>query len=117
METVEMVVYFIDSVNQVIERRVIDVPSDMRKLIGGYIELAYSYPNGDVLYVDEEGLLKNNPTGFLFAYRQDQPLVGNGVVCGKELEGNFPEGFITLEPETKLEKLRKEVKFFRVLGQ
>lgn len=65
---------------------------DLRRLIGGFPEMAYRWPRtGDVLYVDEEGLLKAAEVRlatpcFLFLLRPDQPLFGNGVVVGREIE-------------------------------
>lgn len=58
--------------------------ADLRKLVGGYIEAAYQWSNGDVLYVDEEGLLKRPEHFFRITLRSDQPFAGNGVVVGKE---------------------------------
>lgn len=61
--------------------------ADLQRLVGGFIEVAYLWPNGDVLYVDEEGLLKLPQRGFRITVRPDQPLAGNGVLVGREIEG------------------------------
>lgn len=59
--------------------------ADMQRLIGGYIEAAYEWDNGDVLYVDEEGLLKDDQRFFRITVRRDQALAGNGLLVGPEI--------------------------------
>lgn len=80
---------------------------DLHKLLGGYIELAYAWPNGDVLYVDEEGLLKQPQRYFRISVRPDQPLGGNGVLVGPEI-GDTSN---TEPPTMTVEQLRKLVRF------
>lgn len=91
---------------------------DMRKLLGGYIDLAHAWPNGDSLYVDDEGLLKSPTVGFRFALRlDDQPLAGNGIVVGREVVGaegrKHPGGYTTRDPRTTIEELGRLVRFVR----
>lgn len=71
----------------------------LQAAVGGYIEVAASWTDGDVLFVNEEGLLR--PTAHWFKLSgKDQPLNGNGIVVGPELEpdddgvelGNAPPG-------------------------
>jgi hypothetical protein len=57
----------------------------LRTLVGGYIQAAYGWPSGDVLFVDEEGLLKAPDKFFRITVRPDQPLAGNGVIVGLEI--------------------------------
>ena len=57
---------------------------DMQTLLGGYLEVAKQWSNGDVLYVDEEGKLKRNLFGFLLPDRRDI-YAGNGLVVGPEV--------------------------------
>lgn len=59
--------------------------SELQRLVGGNIEFAHEFPNGDVLFVDEEGLLKN-PKHF-FDVDAHQHFAGNGVIVGPEIEG------------------------------
>jgi uncharacterized protein DUF3846 len=56
---------------------------DLRKLVGGWLEIGRAWPNEDVLYVDEEGLMKQTP-GFFMIVGNAQPLAGNGVIVGRE---------------------------------
>lgn len=94
---------------------------DLRKLLGGYIAGAFHWPDGETLYVDDEGLLKPPTVGFRFALRaDDQPLAGNGVVVGREIEGEaarlHPGGYTSLDPRITVEELRRFVHFVRFVG-
>jgi hypothetical protein len=93
---------------------------DARKLIGGYIDIAHVWPSGDVLYVDDEGLLKSPTVGFRFALRlDDAPLAGNGIVVGREIEGgsaaHHPGGYTTADPRIMLAQLVPLVRFVRLV--
>src|ERR1700761_9633483 len=87
--------------------------ADMQKLIGGFIECAYRWPSGDVLYVDEEGLFKDNEF-FGLAERYDQLLAGNGLMVGPEIDVNNAEGFTNAPPVMPIEQLIKRVIFMGV---
>lgn len=60
-----------------------DQLAELQRLVGGYIEVAHRFPNGDILYVDEEGLFKD-PTHFFAVSGAHQPFAGNGVILGPE---------------------------------
>lgn len=78
--------YWINSETRQISEITITDLADLQKHVGGYIEVAYEWPNGDVLYVDEEGMLKQPASGFvLLPERADQVLAGNGVMVGREI--------------------------------
>lgn len=62
--------------------------ADMQKAVGGLITVAYQWKGGDVLYVDDEGLLKKPKTGFSIPERTDQPFAGNGLILGSARSGN-----------------------------
>lgn len=84
----------------------------LQMLIGGYIESAWSWENGDVLWVDEEGLFKPQSHFFRFTPRGDgQPLAGNGVLIGREEEDDSPDGYHTEPPTITIEELRPLVQF------
>lgn len=81
-------VLIIDPAARTVHYDCLDVkaPAALQKAIGGWIEGAYCWPSGDVLYVDEEGLLKPSMHFFRLACREDpQPLAGRGIVVGREL--------------------------------
>lgn len=54
------------------------------------IEAVHSYilQGGDIIYVDEEGLLKDEPGPFFVLNGFHQPLAGNGLVLGTDEEGD-----------------------------
>jgi hypothetical protein len=117
--------YFIDATKRTISAVEVahgsDMLADMRKLLGGYIDMAHAWPSGDVLYVDDEGLLKSPTVGFRFALRlDDQPLAGNGIVVGRELQGGaakrHPGGYTTADPRIMLAQLVPLVTFVRFVG-
>jgi hypothetical protein len=84
----------------------------MRRFIGGHLEAAYQTKSGDVLYVDEEGLLKDNQPMFAFLPRKDQLLAGNGLWVGREIEcEELPMGYTTLDPVVTLKELNRLVYF------
>jgi hypothetical protein len=74
----------------------------MQKFVGGYIETAFQWENGDTLYVDEEGLFKKGELVFFtLDRRRDQPFAGNGLLVGAEDdEGNTAPPKITIEELT-----------------
>jgi len=58
---------------------------DVSRLIGGDgICLGFRFRNGDLLYVDDKGLLKPQEHFFWISDRTDQPLAGNGLVAGPD---------------------------------
>jgi hypothetical protein len=79
--------------------------------IGGYIETAYAWENGDVLFVDEEGLFKPQQHFFRIGERPDQPLAGNGIVVGAERYDGEGEYLGTNDPTITPEALRATVEF------
>jgi hypothetical protein len=87
---------------------------DLQALTGGGIEIAWSFQNGDVLFVDDEGLLKPQEHYFRISTRKDgQPLAGNAVLVGREVEGpQYPEGYTTLPPQTSVAELESMITFY-----
>lgn len=57
----------------------------MQTMLGGYLEAAYVFDSGDVLYVNEEGMLRDL-TPWRFAHRRDQALYGPGLIVGPEID-------------------------------
>jgi hypothetical protein len=79
---------------------------DMYAMVGGGIEMAFQWPNGDTLYVDGEGLFKYSDY-FRIGVRPDQPLAGNGLLVGAETG----IGLNTAPPTMTLAALVKQVRF------
>ena len=103
--------YHIDVRKQTVKPVTVNGIADMHRLIGGYLEIAHIWKNGDTLYVDEEGLNKEPEYFFwLLPERADQPLCSNGLLVGAEKE--FADGSYTiLDPKGTLEQLKAKVSF------
>lgn len=100
--------YLIDAANKTITATSYLGLSGLQTLIGGYIETAYMWENGDVLFVDEEGLLKPEDKGrFMIFERSDQVLMGNGVLVGREVDNDGN----TDPPAMTIDALRGRVAF------
>jgi hypothetical protein len=54
-----------------------------------------SYPNGDILFVDDEGLLSLTDESMFFRLDSFQILAGNGILVGPEIE--FDDGTWTVQ--------------------
>jgi hypothetical protein len=100
---------WINSVSQTIEEIEYTGSDHMRELVGGGIEAGYIWANGDALYVDVDGLMKNPRYFFRITVRPDQPLAGNGLLVGKEID-NTSE---TAPPTMSIHRLRSEVQFLK----
>ena len=71
-------------------------------------EAVYPFDNGDTLWIDEEGLLKDS--NFAFNIRADNPkfnqtIMGKALVLGTDTEGE------SIECKTTLEDLKSRIKF------
>jgi hypothetical protein len=103
--------YWVNSVERTVTEVECNSLEDMRRYVGGHIELAHVTDQGDTLYVDEEGLMKYDH-GFLYYHRQDQMLLGNGLLVGPEVEGDqYPNGYTTLSPFMTLKGFKFKVVF------
>lgn len=59
------------------------------------VEIADFNPEtGDTVWVDEEGLLKDNTYGFVY---KNKKLMGNGMIYGSNLNGDNVDVSITVE--------------------
>jgi hypothetical protein len=79
---------FIDAVNHTVEE--IDLPYETEgyRVINDKIgcrtmTLGYTFPNQDVLFVDDEGLM-NHPENFIILEGYEQPLAGSGLILGTD---------------------------------
>jgi len=87
----------IDAKNQTIS--MIDIEKGLATLqehVGGYIEAALYFPDGDVMYVNEEGLL-NNPEHFQFWPKHKRMFAGDGIIVGSDDEGNDIDTTLTIK--------------------
>ena len=104
--------YFVNSANQTVTEVEYETLDDMRRFIGGYICIAsVDHSTGDVLYVDDEGMLKENLPVFAYMERLDQLLYGNGLYVGREIETDSGKGYTTLPPTKTLKQFRNEIAF------
>jgi hypothetical protein len=77
--------WWINSETKQITEVEIHTHQDMNKYVGGWLECAVRLPHGNVCYVDEEGMLKKQDHFFMIM-GNSQPLAGNGLVVGREVE-------------------------------
>jgi hypothetical protein len=83
--------------------------SDMQKAVQGYIESAGCSPNGDTLFVNEEGLLQDPTHFFMLEKLRPMPLAGNGLLVGGETQ----DGELT-DVHATVEDVQTQVKFFTI---
>lgn len=100
-------VIIIDSAKKEIREALVENKLEVfQEIVGGYIEQASRSLNGDILYVDEDGIYRDYQTGFFFRENFDQRLLGDGVITGLDKEGN------TVDVVTTVEIVKNQVKFF-----
>lgn len=75
----------IDPKNRQITTVLVGDNNTIGSLVEGHIEAATIFPNGDVLYVNDEFLLMNPEHFFNIDTRGGYPLGGFGVLVGREL--------------------------------
>lgn len=74
-------------------------------------EIGQYFNNGDVLFVDEEGLLTATNESMFFSINNNQPLIGNGLILGDEVD--LDNGSYTINDHlTKIESLN--IKFLNM---
>lgn len=97
----------IDSVNR--EVREIEIDGGLKSIYDAMdvqmIETATYLENGDVIYVDEEGMFGLNAFSVFFDVGAHQPFVGNGLVVGTSRIGK------TIAPKSKVEDITSLVTF------
>jgi hypothetical protein len=83
---------------------------DLREMIGcEWLQIGHQFRNRDVIYVDEEGLLK--PQRMFFTVRGGhQPFAGSGVLVGREKPGKSD----TYDPRTNLLTIANIINFHTV---
>lgn len=103
-----MLGYFIDAEKRAITKVEYEYGT-MRQYLPGGIEIGCTFEDGDVLYVDEEGLLKKATKAFLILQRPDgQPMMSNGFLTGRD--DPDPESKIgTFPPTMTIEALNRQI--------
>jgi hypothetical protein len=101
-----MIAILIDSNNQVIRQVEYKNSDDIRKLIGGWIELAHKWEHGDSLLIDEDGLLKRPEHFFRIQCHPTHIIPGNGLILGKQLKTGY-----NLYPVLTVDQVRAIVEF------
>lgn len=96
----------IDSVKQEVREETVTGESlkAMQDAVGGHIEIAYHFENGDTMFCDEEGLYKGHDT-FVWLEGAHQPFAGSCVIAGCDDEGN------TTSAKTSVEEVKRRVQF------
>jgi hypothetical protein len=99
--------YLIDSREKIVIEVVFDRLRDMQAVVGGRIQLAYDWPTGDTLYIDEDAMSRHPKHFFaLPTCRPDQGFAGCGLVVGPEIMAeSYPDGYTHLPPRMSREDL------------
>jgi hypothetical protein len=106
---------FIDAKNRKVE--LVERDFENYKLISEQIgcdtfTYATSFNNGDVLYVDDEGLFDRELNSFFTYEGAHQPFAGNGLILGTGFEGDSTDAVTTLmEVASKVEFMTRSEAF------
>jgi hypothetical protein len=103
-----MKAYWINAIDKTITEVEYSGLPDLQRMVGGHIEIAKFWrKTGDVLFVDEEAMIKGSP-GWFGIEGVNQPLRGaGGVVVGRE----HGDDGRTYDPKITLKQLTAEVRF------
>jgi hypothetical protein len=84
----------------------------MKEIIGGWISCAHFWRgSGDVLYMDDDGLLKEPKYFFRLTDYGAQPLAGNGIVVGEEITDDDGDWVGYADIKMKIGWLRQRIQF------
>jgi hypothetical protein len=84
----------------------------LHDLVGGFLEIAWMSDAGDVLFVDEEALMKPTEHFFRFGLRSNpQPMGGHGVIVGRELVDKEGEWIGQADPGISVARVTELVQF------
>lgn len=98
--------YLIDAQNFTVEQVTYADWKEIAPLIGAdYFDVVRIQQN-HILYVDDEGLLKNIRHGFIW---QDRELVGNALIVGTTQDGR------DRDCDLSIEEIQKSLTFFRIM--
>jgi hypothetical protein len=74
---------------------------ELQRLVGGLIAYAWTFPNGDTLFVDDEGLLKQPEHFFRVCGCPQEFFAGNGVVVGKATRAGYDTAAVSTTDELR----------------
>lgn len=105
-----MQAYFVDAATRTVTPIEYQRGTGFRKWLPGGICIAQVYDNGDVLYVDDEGMLHKATVAFRVRDRPDgQPMMSNAVLTGRDYgDDTLPPEFTIAELESRIEWLSVE---------
>lgn len=88
--------------------------NDMASKLGGSMCIGQIFPNGDVCYVSDDGLLRPARRAFRIKGRSDgQPMLSNGVLTGRDNhDADAKVG--TLPPRFTIAELSREIEFLTI---
>lgn len=87
----------------------------MREWLPGGISIGHIFPNRDVLYVDDTGLLKPAEVAFRIKGRADgQPMMSNGLLTGRD--NPHPDAKVgTLPPTFTIDQLAEHIEWLTLV--
>jgi hypothetical protein len=101
--------YFINAIARTIEPFDWTPGASIRDKLPGGLDIGYVFPNGDVLYVDDEALLRKAEMAFRILPRADgQPMMCHGVLTGRD------HGDETLPPRFTPDQLASQIAWMTV---
>jgi hypothetical protein len=100
--------FFIDAMRRTITPWTYEY-SDMGKKLGGSMTLGKIYPDGDALYLSDDGMLRKADRAFRLKSEPDrQPFFSDGIVTGRD--NNDPNAILgTLPPRRGVAELAAEI--------
>lgn len=105
----------IDPVTRTITSHIVSASVEsLREAVDGSIAFATELKTGDVLYVDDCGLLKRNPSLFMIAGGR-HPYAGRGVLVGPEVGGIATDVHMTVQEVRQLVEFDVKVDLERLL--
>ena len=95
----------IDAVNHTITEYAYTGLASMQEAVGGYITTAHRLPNGDEIFVNDEGIYES-PYYWFTVKSAHQPFAGNGIIVG-----NADENGDTTAAKSTIAELINNIRF------
>lgn len=92
--------FMINALARVIEEVQVETTEDLQNAVDGWTEgFRFQIPDGNVLYVNEEGLLRGYENFILIPFTDEGvtqycALAGNGIICGYDEEGELSDSTV-----------------------